>query len=248
MRVQVLSDLHFEFDRDGGEAFARGLPVVGDVLVLAGDIVPLRVADEVRRIFGWFCERFPEVVLVPGNHEYYKTRPPEAEALLARCAAGFANLHVLRPGIAVLGGVRFVGATLWFAESIDEELHRGALHDFRLIADFVPWVHETHAAHLAFLEANVSPGDVVVTHHLPHPGSVAAQFIGSPLNRFFLAADAAPCLERSGAQLWIHGHTHIACDYRVGETRVLCNPRGYPGEAVPRIDPGLAVEVDARAR
>jgi predicted phosphodiesterase len=243
MRVQVLSDLHFEFDRDGGEAFARGVPVAGDVLVLAGDVVPLRVADEVRQIFGWFCERFRHVVFVPGNHEYYRTRPAEADALLAGCAQAFSNLHVLNPGIAVLDGIRFVGATLWFAESLDEERYRSALNDFRLIDGFVPWVHRTHAAHLAFLEASVCPGDVVVTHHLPHPGSVAPQFIGSALNRFFLAADAVPCLERSGAQLWIHGHTHIACDYRVGQTRVVCNPRGYPGELIAQIDAGFAIDL-----
>ena len=28
---------------------------------------------------------------------------------------------------------------------------------------------------------------------------------------------------------WIHGHTHDACDYMIGDTRVLCNPRGYIG-------------------
>src|SRR5215831_17454804 len=148
MRVQVLSDLHFEFDRDRGEAFALGVPVVGDVLVLAGDIIPLRKPDEVRRIFGWFCGRFPQVVFVPGNHEYYKTRPAEVNALLADCAPQFANLHVLNPGIATIGGARFVGATLWFAETPDEEKYREMLFDFRLIGDFVPWVHQTHAAHL----------------------------------------------------------------------------------------------------
>jgi len=26
---------------------------------------------------------------------------------------------------------------------------------------------------------------------------------------------------------WIHGHTHVAVDYRVGNTRVLSNPKGY---------------------
>jgi hypothetical protein len=27
--------------------------------------------------------------------------------------------------------------------------------------------------------------------------------------------------------LWVHGHTHTSFDYRVGECRVVCNPRGY---------------------
>ena len=39
-----------------------------------------------------------------------------------------------------------------------------------------------------------------------------------------------------GAKLWIAGHTHESFDYRVGETRVVGNPAGYPG--APR-DPRL---------
>ena len=30
-------------------------------------------------------------------------------------------------------------------------------------------------------------------------------------------------------KLWTHGHTHQKYDYMVGETRVVCNPRGYIG-------------------
>lgn len=243
MRIQILSDLHFEFDRDGGEAFTRAVPIAGDVLVLGGDLIPLRELDPVRRAFGWFCGRFPHVIFVPGNHEYYRTRPAEAEALLATCAKRFPNLHVLNPGVAVIDGTRFVGAALWFPNTADEAMYRSALNDFRLIAGFVPWVHDTHTAHLAFLDANVRRGDVVVTHHLPHPRSVASQFSGSPLNRFFVAEDAAELVERSGARLWIHGHTHTPCDYVVGETRVTCNPRGYPSEAGGGFDAGLVVEV-----
>src|SRR5262249_19550368 len=112
-----------------------------------------------------------------------------------------------------------------------------------LIEGFVPWVHEAHARHLAFLEQNVRPGDVVVTHFLPHPRSVAPQYAESPLNRFYLAEDTAALVERAGARLWIHGHTHVAFDYRVGDPRVLCNPRGYPGEPGTSVDPALIIEV-----
>jgi hypothetical protein len=183
------------------------------------------------------------VVFVPGNHEYYRSRPADADAVLAGCAQRYSNLHVLNPGVAAIDGTRFVGAPLWFPPTPDEARYRRELTDFRLIDGFVPWVHETHAAHLAFLEAEVRSGDVVVTHHLPHPGSVAARYSGSPLNRFFLAPDAARCVEHAGAKLWIHGHTHVACDYVVGATRVVCNPRGYLGEGLHVVDTALVVEV-----
>lgn len=141
MRVQLLSDLHFEYDDDGGEAFARGVEVAGDVLVLAGDIMPLQSLETARRAFGWFCARFAHLVYVPGNHEYYRTSPAEADALLAACAESLPNLHVLNPGVAVIEGVRFVGATMWFPLTEDERRYRGFLTDFSLIRAFVPWVH-----------------------------------------------------------------------------------------------------------
>jgi len=232
VRVQLLSDLHFEFDDDGGEAFARSVHVAGDVLVLAGDVIPLTSRDAVTRAFAWFCARFPHVVFVPGNHD----------ALLAACAATLPNLHVLNPGLVVIDGQRFVGATLWFPETPDEPRYRGYLTDFQLIRGFLPWVHDAHDAQLAFLRANVRAGDVVVTHHLPHQTSTPAFFVGSPLNRFFVADDAAELVTDAGAGLWLHGHTHAPADYVVGHTRVVCNPRGYPHEPrVPPVDLGLAM-------
>ena len=36
----------------------------------------------------------------------------------------------------------------------------------------------------------------------------------------------------------------LACDYRIGKTRVVCNPRGYaPDELNPRFDPELVVDI-----
>lgn len=243
MRIQILSDLHFEFDPDHGEAFAKAVPVVGDVLVLAGDVISLRNVSVARRTLGWFCDRFKDVVYVPGNHEYYGSHPEDVDTCLTVCDRDISNLHVLNPEGALIGETRFVGGTLWFPNTPDEGLYRGMLNDFRLIKDFVPWVHDTHAGQIAFLKANVWRGDVVVTHHLPHPRSIAAQYAGSALNRFFLANDAAGLVERGEARLWIHGHTHVTMDYTIGETRVVCNPRGYPGEGVRGFDPACVVEI-----
>jgi len=34
-------------------------------------------------------------------------------------------------------------------------------------------------------------------------------------------------LDNPQIKLWTHGHTHNCFDYVIGETRVVCNPRGY---------------------
>src|SRR5581483_10369997 len=68
---------------------------------------------------------------------------------------------------------------------------------------------------------------VVITHFAPHPKSIAPAYTGHPANPGFVL-DLSPLMGR--AALWIHGHTHTAFDYEVKGTRVVCNPRGYPGE------------------
>ena len=243
MRIQILSDLHLECDEDAGEAFALSLPVQGDVLVLAGDVLPVLDLARTQRALGWFCSHFADVVYVCGNHEFYHSAPSEVAARLKLCAQALPNLHVLNPGVTSIAGVRFIGATLWFPFAEDNALYAPYMNDFRTIDDFEPWVYQAHAEQALFLKQHLRPGDVVVTHHLPHPRSVAKCYQQSPLNRFFLADGVAPLVKDGGAKLWVHGHTHIACDYTVGATRVVCNPRGYPGENAQPVDRGFTVQL-----
>jgi len=41
---------------------------------------------------------------------------------------------------------------------------------------------------------------------------------------------------RPQIKLWVHGHTHDPYDYVIGETRVVCNPRGYIGYEAQAVD------------
>jgi Icc-related predicted phosphoesterase len=70
---------------------------------------------------------------------------------------------------------------------------------------------------------------VVITHHLPALKSIAPRYANDPLNPAF-ASRLEDMIERYQPTLWIHGHTHEPCDYELSRTRVVCNPRGYPGE------------------
>lgn len=47
--------------------------------------------------------------------------------------------------------------------------------------------------------------------------------------------------------LWISGHTHYCSDYRIGETRLISNQRGYSDlDHTGGFDPGLVIEVPVR--
>ena len=69
---------------------------------------------------------------------------------------------------------------------------------------------------------------VVVGHHTPSPQSCHPRYKDDQLMNGGYHSDLSEfILDRPGIKLWTHGHTHEYFDYMIGETRVVCNPRGY---------------------
>ena len=72
MRIQYMSDLHLEFQENSRYLRYNELPVTGDVLVLAGDIFYLKdKTGPVMNFWKWASKNYRQVLIVPGNHEYY---------------------------------------------------------------------------------------------------------------------------------------------------------------------------------
>lgn len=234
MRLLIMSDLHVEHGPRW--SLPDDLPA-HDVVVLAGDIhAPPAAAVE------WATAEFSTpVVYVPGNHEFYGDQI-DRQLTEGRLRSVETNVHFLDKRSVVIAGVRFVGCILWtdylLYGSPSESMAEAArfLNDHRLIVGFRPGdaLHR-HREDLAYLEeALAQPHDgptVVVTHHAPHPGSVAPQFINDPLTPSF-ASDLTATIERYKPEIWIHGHMHNPSDYVVGSTRIVCNPKGYGPHAV----------------
>ncbi len=228
VRLQLLSDIHVEFHRDGGRAFVDSLdPAHVDVLVLAGDIA---VADDIAPALSLFCRRYASaaVVYVHGNHEFYGSNRESVHATTRRAESENPNLVWLDCSIAELGGKRILGAPLWFARHADEQRLKRGMTDFSAIGAFESWVHLENTRTVGFFEDNLRPGDIVVTHHLPSQKSVARAYAGHPLNPFFVCELDPLILERQ-PRLWLHGHTHNSARYELGSTTVACNPFGYVG-------------------
>jgi Icc-related predicted phosphoesterase len=71
---------------------------------------------------------------------------------------------------------------------------------------------------------------VVALHHAPSSESVAEWFKGDTLmNGNFYTDLSEFILDRPQIALWTHGHIHTPSDYMMGDTRIVCNPRGYKG-------------------
>jgi predicted phosphodiesterase len=253
MKINVLSDLHLNHE---------DLPHPvndADVVVLAGDIARPQQAVEWAKGLG------RPVIYVPGNHEFYgDSLDVRLRELQALCDG--TSIRLLDCSQAIIGGVRFVGTTLWtdFALLGHGEVRDRALADaMRFLRDFsrifvddertsplTPerWL-DMHRRQRNWLDLALNePFDgptVVVTHHAPSPSSIHPRFAGSPLNLCFIS-DLEPMMGGNRVQLWIHGHTHNSFDYRIDGTRVVCNPRGYAVDGMNEnewFDPDRMIEV-----
>lgn len=99
---------------------------------------------------------------------------------------------------------------------------------------------------LSLLPSNPTGGNaagktVVVSHHAPSALSLVYEKPASKIDAAY-ASNLDALVEK--ADLWVHGHTHIRADYRIGSSRVVSNPRGYSGrDRVDEFNPFLVVEV-----
>ena len=69
---------------------------------------------------------------------------------------------------------------------------------------------------------------VVVGHHSPSPQSIHPMYANDTIMNGGYSSNLEEFIQdHPQIKLWTHGHTHHNFDYVIGETRVICNPRGY---------------------
>lgn len=258
MKLLILSDLHVELSPFVPDPVATA---AADVVVLAGDI---NMGSQAPR---WARKTFADkpVVLVAGNHEFYdghweRTLNEIREVALRE------QVQFLENDAVVIGGVQFLGATLWtdFAYFGADTVPRAMAEAQRFVPDYLSIrgctpdaTLERHRASRAWLEAELAkpgaPQDrVVVSHHYPRKRSTPPKYQNDLATAAFGSELPADLLDQAG--LWVHGHTHSSFQYSVGGCRVVCNPRGYhrgwlAGEYENRdFNPRLLVEQTADGR
>jgi Icc-related predicted phosphoesterase len=194
-----------------------------DILIVAGDTCEGH--DNLwNECLGFLADYYEFVIVIAGNHEYYNTSRKKVKENTTKLPG---NCHYLDCSTIDVGGVVIAGATLWFNNGGYTIKQRERMGDFKAIPCIDDWLQDEHIKHVNFF--STVEADVWMMHHLPHPRSIDPRFANDPLNCFFMK-DISPVIEQRQPQVIVHGHTHSSCDYMVGETRIICNPLGYPGE------------------
>lgn len=173
------------------------------------------------------------VLACPGNHEHYANLTSgrnieETEERFREDFPGYVEPDHFPPVALRTGWYTVTDEVLWKSYMNDsrrmvveaEEMNRRAQQDADAIRTYLQWWKDVQAK------------GIVVTHMAPCEETLDPKYVGEPSNEWYWNPFLRELLVEYREQIlvWCHGHTHAACDKVVEGVRVLCNPRGYPGE------------------
>ena len=232
MKICYMSDLHLEFGYMHQEKMPKG-----DILILPGDIGVYNPYDGATNEYvnEWmYNQDFDHIIYVAGNHEAYGYKFDDVMYQLNEKFDGDTKIHFLDNDAVTIDGIKFVGTTMWTDFDNEDPVTTGQaqrmMNDFQLIRGFTTQraVVEYKRA-LKFLKEEVDEGCVVITHHAPTFKVYDKSYLkGDDLNGAYATELDDFIIDKKPAY-WIHGHLHNTTKLQVGETQVLCNPRGYMG-------------------
>ena len=237
MKIQYASDLHLEFPENWKYMQKNPLEPPAEILVLAGDIMPIAFLDKRREFIEFLSQNWRQVFWVPGNHEFYGSDIKDFETILEINLRQ--NVTILNNKFEIEQGVRFMFSTLWSKISIQNSLRiQKTLSDFGSIhfdlGLFTPEHYNVlHQQSLRLLRLYQNKVDskfsktLIVTHHVPTFKNYPAQHKGDFLNEAF-GTELFDLIEELNADAWIFGHHHENVkEFKIGNTRMLTNQLGY---------------------
>ncbi len=245
MKVKVVSDLHLECCEHG-----HGVPDLGEgeVLILGGDILCARHFKKnglLNRIYSDFLKKcaqnFDWVLYIAGNHEAYGYNYEGTWDVLKENLPH--GVHLMEDSVVKISDWVFIGSTFWtdFRNENALEMMEAAqcMNDYKVIRitpkyrkmnpnDTLSFHKKSKQFLLDQLELFKNQKIWVLTHHAPSYQSVHEKFKRNGIaNGAFVSDLDDLILKNPQIKYWSHGHTHESFDYKIGECRIVCNPRGY---------------------
>lgn len=253
MKLRILSDLHLEGNYFKYEYLGE------DMVVLAGDIHTKGNHDKLLEQI--FEQANIPVLLVAGNHEFYHGEFNKVKRQFKIIEGDYPNFHFLDNSSFEYEGISFFGGTMysdfklygpsgiWFAEQDARRYVRdfSACYKENQYYELDLWTTEDHVEEYKHFNREfdrwVKDAEgktrVCISHFMPSEKSIAPQYGNSNLNPYFASnnEDRVQLVD-----LWIAGHTHSSVDIKIGETRLVINPKGY-GKENPNFNPNLIIDL-----
>jgi predicted phosphohydrolase len=233
--IQYASDIHLEFPQNRQFIKANPLQPIGDLLVLAGDIMPFAIMNQHGDFFSYLADHFEHTYWLPGNHEYYHFD------IANKCGEIHekirSNITLVNNISVVHNDINMVFSTLWSKISAANqwEIERG-LNDFHQIKHnnlkfTTEHYNDLHRDSVNFIKQSANHPknikSVVFSHHCPTFLNYPLKYKGDALNEAF-ATELYDFIELSNISYWCYGHHHCNIpDFLIGNTHLITNQLGY---------------------
>jgi Icc-related predicted phosphoesterase len=250
MKFYYCSDLHLDnyyFSTRIGNYYPTALlndinkDFKESVLLIAGDLAEKKYMDNHIQLLKKICKKFKFVLFVEGNHENYEWNMSN-EYNYSKIAKNF--IHLNNEAFEIENIVIY-GGTLWCnlneLSSLDKFNISQMISDFRIInindTDKMSIEYMTNLYN-KFIEGlietqlkvdNENKQLIILSHFAPSIKSVTPGYENSALNPYF-CNNLDDLIKSSNIHTLVHGHVHSSHDYMINNTKILCNPRGYPRE------------------
>ncbi|MCW3123715.1 MAG: metallophosphoesterase [Flavipsychrobacter sp.] len=235
LTIQYCSDLHLEFDLNRKRIAKYPLVVSGDILLLAGDIVPFTQLEQHNDFFDFVSANYRAAYWVPGNHEYYHSEIKDRSGRVYEAIRD--NVFLVNNTTVTVDDTDIICSVLWSNIDPVHEYELGrAMRDFHAIKDGdhnwrIADYNVLHRQCRQYIEDAVQHSKanrkIVMTHHVPTMMNYPEKYKGEAMNQAF-ATELHDFIESSGLDCWIYGHTHFnVSDYKIGKTQMLTNQLGY---------------------
>lgn len=235
MKIQYASDLHLEMPKNNEYLKAHPLLPSGDLLILAGDVVPFSLMDKHNDFFSYISDNFRETFWIPGNHEYYRSEITERKGTVHEKIR--LNIHLVNNMTHFSNNIRMIFTTLWshIQPGYQWEIEK-SVEDFQNIrfeGNRLTYEHfnELHEECLHFLQAELNEKNyaktIVITHHAPTLQHYPSDTLPMTVSGAY-ATELSGLIAKSNADCWIYGHLHHNVpDYYIGKTKMLTNSMGF---------------------
>jgi len=206
-----------------------------------------QLAIRFRRFLETASKLFKHVVYVAGNHEFYHSKFHESIDDLRNECANYGNIHYLENETITIDDIKFIGCTLWTDlnnyNQLTEYIVKDCMSDYKVIKNDHAGYRKVlpidtikrHQKSLDYLKKELaySTNDnvIICTHHAPSFQSVDERFAHEKeMNGAYATNLEEMILDNPQIKVWTHGHMHNYKNYMIGQTNIICNPRGYISE------------------
>jgi Icc-related predicted phosphoesterase len=205
-----------------------------------------------------FCKeelsKYKHILYVKGNHEHYQGNFENTSSILKEYLSLHApNLTLLDNESIIIVGVKFIGSSCWSTYGCNTAKHmiiQEGMNDCHVIKtqlssdddytdEFTHKIHgrkfnvfdinKEHEKSIKYIENELEAANnlpcIVITHHAP---SYMSLMESRNMDDAY-CSNQHKLIEKYKPKMWIHGHTHDTKKYKINETIIISNQRGYFG-------------------